>query len=81
MIFRAFLWLAPSVLPQFAFSFAVREYVDVQERNNLYATTMGVGTGTLERVLLWTSLAMQQLTFWLLSGCLAVAELSTLRVV
>ena len=52
----------------------------VQKRNALYAQTMSVGTGVWERLELTISLAMQQTVFWLLSGCLAIVELSTLRI-
>ena len=52
----------------------------MQERNILYARTMNVGTSFIERVWLWSLLAMQQTSFWLLSGCLAIAEISTLRI-
>lgn len=55
--------------------------MNLQERNDLYRRTMSVGVGPLGRVRLHISLAMQQAIFWLLSGCLAVVETVSFRII
>lgn len=56
-------------------------FMNLQERNDSYRRTMSVGVGPLGRVRLHISLAMQQAIFWLLSGCLAVVETVSLRII
>ena len=55
--------------------------MNLQERNELYKRTMSVGVEPLGKVRLHMSLAIQQAIFWLLSGCLAVVETVSLRII
>ena len=54
--------------------------LSLQERNECYERTMSIGVGLLGRLRLKLSIATQQMVFWLLSGCLAVIEVLTMRV-
>ena len=54
--------------------------VSLQDRNECYERTMSVGVGLLGRLRLKLSIAMQQAVFWHLSGCLAIIEILTMRV-
>ena len=54
--------------------------VSLQDRNECYERTMSVGVGHLGRLRLKLSIAMQQAVFWHLSGCLAIIEILTMRV-
>ena len=54
--------------------------MSLQDRNESYERTMSVGVGHLGRLRLKLSIAMQQAVFWHLSGCLAIIEILTMRV-
>ena len=54
--------------------------VSLQDRNDCYERIMSVGVGHLGRLRLKLSIAMQQAVFWHLSGCLAIIEILTMRV-
>ena len=54
--------------------------VSLQDRNECYERTMSVGVGFLGRLRLKLVIAMQQAVFWHLSGCLAIVEILTMRV-
>ena len=54
--------------------------VSLQDRNECYERTMSVGVGLLGRLRLKLSIAMQQAVFWHLSGCLAIIEILTMRI-